>query len=348
MKKGLLIFTFLFIVLFSALLAFFIYFDFHRKREIQKVLFEIKVGESLKSISERLEDLGIIRSSTIFYIFSRNHYKDFRAGEYLIEGFVSPSDLIDIFTKGPTVRRQITVVPCWTIYHIADELLNQNIIEDRNEFIRYSFDEDFLSSIGINFGSAEGFLYPDTYYFFKGTDPRDIITKMVENFFMKVGNERINLAENKLGLYTVLILASIVESEAHFEFEKPVIASVYLNRLKIGMPLQADPTVMYGLRIFDRPPLPSDLRKDNEYNTYTRRGLPPTPICNPLVSSIDAVLKPKKTNFLYFVARPDGTHFFSKTYDEHIQNIKRARAERNKEDLQDDQISSDLPMTQEK
>jgi len=127
------------------------------------------------------------------------------------------------------------------------------------------------------------------------------------------------------GFYRTLILASIVEKEAVFDFEKPIIASVFLNRLKKGMRLEADPTSMYGLQIFNRPPSPRDLRIDNPYNTYTRYGLPPTPICSPTVSSIDAVLNPAKTNYLFFVSKGDGTHVFSETYEEHLANIEKVK-----------------------
>lgn len=303
-------------------------FVYNKKKEVHSVLFEIRLGEDLKSITNRLRDTGLIDSSLTFYIYARKHFKHFKAGEYVLDGFISISDLIDIFKAGSNFRREITVIPCWTIYHIADELFSKGIIYDRDEFIKYSFDESFLRQIGLNYSSAEGFLYPDKYFFFRGTGPKDVIAKMVENFFARVGKERIKLSEMSIGFYKTLILASIVESEAQFEFEKPIVSSVYLNRMKIGMPLQADPTVMYGLKIFTRPPTPLDLRIDNEYNTYTRRGLPPTPICNPLVSSIDAVLKPKKTKFLYFVARPDGTHYFSETYAQHLENIEKSKSER--------------------
>lgn len=306
------------------------YFDFHRKRNIDRVTFEIKRGEGLISISKKIEDLGIVSDHIVFYLFARKHYKNFRAGEYELGGVISASDVVDVLQRGPTVRRAITVVPCWTIYHVADALAEKGIIEDKKDFIDQAHNMDFLKTIGIEYKSAEGFLYPDTYYFFKDTNPKDILAKMVENFFLKVGSHRIKMADRKLGFYNVLILASIIEAEARFEFEKRIIASVYLNRMRIGMPLQADPTVMYGFKIFTRPPTPADLKIDNEYNTYTRKGLPPTPICNPLVSSIDAVLKPERTNFLYFVARYDGTHFFSATYEEHIENIKKAKAERAK------------------
>lgn len=334
-----------FLAVFS--ISFLMYADFHVRRNVGNVTFEIKRGEGLMSIARRLSELGLLVSPLSFYVFARSSYVNFKAGEYLLEGSISPADVVAIFEKGRMYRRAVTVVPCWTIYHIARELKEQGIVESEEEFIEYSHDKDFLALLGINHGSAEGFLYPDTYYFLKGSDPREVISKMVENFFKKVGPKRIDMGEKKMGFYKALILASIVESEALFEFEKPIISSVYLNRLKIGMPLQADPTVLYGLKIFTRPPRPSDFRIDNAYNTYTRRGLPPTPICNPLVSSIDAVLNPRKTRFLYFVARPDGTHFFSETYEEHLENIRRAREEREgREEGENEEELSNLTKTE--
>ncbi len=334
----------LFLILGSFFSYLFLLYNLQKKKEVHDVIFEIRLGEDLISIARRLHNLGLIDNHVVFYILSKKHYKDFKAGEYALDGFISIQDLIDMFKLGSNFRRDITVIPCWTIYHIADELINKGIIYDRDEFIKYSFDRDFLRKIGLDYPSVEGFLYPDKYFFFKGTHPKDIIAKMVENFFVKLGKERIQMLEkSQMGLYKSLILASIIESEAQFEFEKPIISSVYLNRMKIGMPLQADPTVMYGLKIFTRPPKPSDFKIDNEYNTYTRRGLPPTPICNPIVSSLDAVLKPKKTKFLYFVARPDGTHFFSETYDQHLKSIERSKYERALKKVDNREILPDYP-----
>ncbi len=318
-------------LLISLTLIYLYFFDFIKPREIQNTYIEIKKGESIRGVAQILKEKSILKHKLTLLIFARGKFKKVKAGEYYIEGKVSPADAIEMFIKGEFVRRSITVVPGWTIYHIANELEKQKIIEDKDEFLRLSQNREFLEKIGINYDSAEGFLYPDTYFFFKNSDPKDVISTLVENFYRKIGHQRLKEMEKK-GFYEKLILASIVESESTYEAEKPLIASVFINRLKIGMPLQADPTILYGLKLFDlnsskifeRPPTPMDLRKDSPYNTYIYAGLPPTPICNPIISSIDAVLNPPKTKLLYFVAKGDGTHFFAEDYQKHLQNIKEA------------------------
>ncbi len=330
MKKflKLIFFLFAFSLIFSAFMIYLYFGDWKKGRFVREIYFEIQRGDSLSEIAEKLVGTRILKHKLTFMIFARPHYKYFKAGEYLFDGRLSPSDAVDEFKRGVFVRRKIVVIPGWSMYEVAWELERLKIVESGEEFLRWATSPDFLVSIKvplkISYSSVEGFLFPDTYYFFKRTDPRDVIFRMVENFFLRVGQARLEKME-KGGFYRMLILASIVEKEATYDFEKSIIASVFLNRLKAGMKLEADPTVMYGLGIFTRPPRPQDLRIDNPYNTYTRYGLPPTPISNPSLSSIDAVLNPAKTDYLYFVSRGDGVHLFAKDYQEHLANINKVR-----------------------
>ena len=318
---------FFFLVIFflvGALLGYLYFFDYTKEREVSDVWIEIEKGESIHDVARKLIESGILDKKITFLIFARWDFHQFKAGEFRFSGKVSPRKAVFFFKNGIFAKRKVVVLPGWSMYEVADELERKKIIKDREEFLSLATDPVFLRSLKIYYDSVEGFLYPDTYFFYKHTSPRDVMKVMVDNFFRKVGKSRLEKMK-KRGFYTILILASIVEEEATFDFEKPIIASVYWNRLRKGMRLQADPTAMYGLRIFHRPPRPEDLRKDNPYNTYTRDGLPPTPICSPTVSSIDAVLYPAKTDYFFFVAKGDGTHFFARTYEEHLKNIEKAR-----------------------
>jgi UPF0755 protein len=319
-------------VLFIGFILYLYFFDFSKKRDIPPTIIEIERNERIHSVAKKLKQVGVINHEITFLIFGRSEFKKFKAGEFEIVGEVSLKDLFETFISGIFFKRKATIIPGWSMYEVAEELEKQKIIKSKEEFLMYAQDKDFLKKIGIEYDSVEGFLYPDTYFFTKNSDPRIVISYMVDNFFKKVGEKRLEEMKKK-GFYKTLILASIVEEEATFNFEKPIIASVFLNRLAKNMPLQADPTAMYGLKIFTRPPRPSDLRIPNPYNTYTQIGLPPTPICSPTIYSIDAVLRPAKTKYLYFVAKGDGTHIFSETYEEHLKNIelvktiKKAKAE---------------------
>ncbi len=314
--------------IFTSVFAFFLYlyfFDYAKKREILKpLLIEVNKGESLKSIAEKLVSMNLLKYSLSFRIFARSKAKKFMAGEFELYGNLSPKDITELLTTSNFYKRKITVIPGESIYEIAENLVESGILKSKDDFLYWAENPEFLKKIGINYETAEGFLYPDTYLFTKNSDPRLIIHTMYENFIKKVGERRLKLMGN-MGFYKVLILASIVEKESTFEFEKPIIASVFLNRLKKSMRLQADPTALYGLKIFGTPPKPFHLRIDSPHNTYTRDGLPPTPICNPTVSSIDAVLNPARTKYLYFVAKGDGTHFFAETYEEHLENINKVK-----------------------
>ncbi|GBD03160.1 Endolytic murein transglycosylase [bacterium HR19] len=327
-RKLIISLTIIFSFIFSTVFIVFLYlyfFDYAKKREILKpLLIEVNKGESLKSIAEKLVSLKILKYPLSFRIFARSKVKKFMAGEFELYGNLSPKDITELLTTSNFYKRKITVIPGESIYEIAENLVESGILENKDDFLYWAENQEFLKKIGINYQTAEGFLYPDTYLFTKNSDARLIIHTMYENFIKKLGERRLKMME-KLGFYKVLILASIVEKESTFEFEKPIIASVFFNRLKKGMRLQADPTALYGLRIFGTPPKPFHIRIDSPHNTYTRDGLPPTPICNPTVSSIDAVLNPAKTEYLYFVAKGDGTHFFSKTYEEHLENIKKVK-----------------------
>ena len=203
------------------------------------------------------------------------------------------------------------------IFDIADALKELRIIKNSRDFVIYALKN-----------RLEGFLFPDTYLFSHNTKVKEIANKMTENFNKKA--KPILSQATLLTPYKTLILASIIQKEARAKEEMPIIASVFYNRLKRGMPLQADPTVIYALKLkygknIRRAPTRNDLDIDSPYNTYKNRNLPPTPICNPGIDAIKAAVYPAKTDYLYFVATGSGKHAFARTLKEHIKNINRYR-----------------------
>jgi len=181
-----------------------------------------------------------------------------------------------------------------------------------------------MRGVGIESDRAEGYLFPDTYSFPKGTSPQIVVRRMVQNFQKRFGPKlKARASEQGMTVHEVVTLASIIEKEAHTDTEKPLIAAVFLNRLKLQIPLQADPTVIYSLPHFDGNIHKEDLRFDSPYNTYRYRGLPPGPIANPGIKSIEAVLHPQKDGFLYFFHKEDGHAVYSRTAEEHAENLKK-------------------------
>ncbi|MBN2126167.1 MAG: endolytic transglycosylase MltG, partial [Deltaproteobacteria bacterium] len=212
-------------------------------------------------------------------------------------------------------------------------LLEEKGLADKGGFLDLIRDPRLIKDYGLRGDSLEGYLYPDTYHFARGIPVQRIIDTMVKRFHELVDPLQDRARQVGMELEEVISLASIVEKETGLARERPLIASVFLNRLKRGMRLESDPTVIYGLKDFDGNLTREDLRHNTPYNTYTRRGLPPGPIANPGLDSIRAVLSPAETNYLYFVSKNDGSHHFSATLAEHNRAVvkyqkKRRRAGR--------------------
>ena len=221
---------------------------------------------------------------------------------------------------GTLFRRKVTIPEGFNLYQIA-ERLEAGSICDAGAFTGYATDDAFLGQLGIDSPSAEGYLFPDTYVFPEGSDPRDIIAAMHRRMKGVIGTRP--AYGPGMSLHEMLTMASLVEKEAKVYTEREFISSVFHNRLRKGMKLDCDPTVRYAVKKFTGPITLSDLKSDSPYNTYRRRGLPPTPICSPGRDSILAAMYPKKTDFLYFVARNDGSHQFSKTLREHNEAVQK-------------------------
>ena len=234
------------------------------------------------------------------------------AGNFEIDKASTNYGLIKQLINSVGLSKKVTILEGWTIVNIADKISNTLGI-DKNKFFKASTDERLLRKWRVESKSFEGYLFPDTYQFDENQDAISIINTMVGEY-KKISqraarpNEEINLTENE-----VLALASIIEGEAIYDSERPRISGVYHNRLKKGMRLQADPTIQYIIDDSPRRLLNKDLKIKSPYNTYLNHGLPPGPINNPGLESIKAALYPEKVDYLFFVARGDGYHTFSKT-----------------------------------
>jgi UPF0755 protein len=287
-------------------------------REIEAKTISISKGMSLNSVINLLQENNLIVNKNVLKakILIRGLASKVPTGTFLIEGKVSDSILIDsIFNKGP-MKLKLTI-PEGTSAKTIFESINI-LLKTDHRFDNLFTEKNILNKYNIKGSSLEGYLYPNTYYFYNDTSPQDIVDTFVSQFWRKFDEKLVNRA-NELGLsvHEVVTLASIIEGEAMLDSERSTISSVYHNRLKINMKLQADPTIQY---IIEGPPKTlstRDLRIKSPYNTYQNYGLPPGPINNPGIQSIKAALYPLETDYLFFVAQGDGSHKFTTNERDH-------------------------------
>jgi len=287
---------------------------------------EIKEGASLLLIAEKLKSEGLIRSKFSFILLAllTGKGKKLKAGFYELSSSFPSWKILDILAEGKVKKIKVTIPEGFNIRQIGERLEQAGIISAK-EFVSLATNAPLTLRVIVSApsGNLEGFLFPDTYFFSKGESPENIVKAMLWNFRKKV-LEKIE-GSSELPFYDALKLASLVEWEAKHNEERRLIAGVLLNRLKKGMRLECDATVQYVLPQHKRRITYKDLEIDSPYNTYKVKGLPPTPICNPGLPSIEAALDPQDTPFLYYVARPDGYHIFSLTAEEHFKAVERAR-----------------------
>lgn len=284
----------------------------------------IKPGMSGKAIAQLLFDSGLIIDVRVFNIMLRltNTANRLQAGEYLLNPTLTTMEVIDKLRQGTTVTYRVVIPEGYNIQQIAKALADQGLV-DQERFITLATNAELVYGddvpLPIPISSLEGYLFPDTYRFVKGQGEESIIRQMVARFIdYALPQIDLSLLDNKYTLHEVITLASIVEKEVMVDWERPLVAAVYLNRLSIGMRLQADPTVRYVMTEDRGRVLYRDLEIDSPYNTYRYDGLPPGPIASPGIRSILAVLNPADVDYLYFVSKRDGTHQFSRTFEEHV------------------------------
>ena len=296
----------------------------------KETIFVIKEGESFRKIAEGLEKAGLLRSRYLIYPLAwiNMEMSSLRAGKYRLNSSMKPDEILKCLVEGRVITKLITIPEGYNIYQIA-RIVERSGFDKKEGFLGAARDPGFLKSIGIKHDSAEGYLFPDSYLFEEETDSREIITVMSRRFFSiwKENNFSERAKDMGLNMFKTIILASIVEKEAMVDEEKPVIASVFLNRIRKKMPLQADPTVKYGIiveRQVNRKRLRTrDLRHLTPYNTYRIKGLPAGPISNPGLVSIKAVLFPAETDYLFFVSMNNGRHKFSVKLREHNKAVQK-------------------------
>lgn len=287
-------------------------------------------GTGLKEVAAQLKGHGIIEHAYAFSLLGRLTGKagQIKAGGYLFEASTSPWELLRKLTQGETLLGKITIIEGWTFRQMR-EALDQNP-RLRNDTKGMS-DAELLTALGIEATHPEGLFFPDTYYFEHGSSDKALLLRayhQMQQVLEEAWRDRPPGLPYK-SPYELLIMASIIEKETAAPEERSLIAAVFLNRLRLGMRLQTDPTVIYGMGDrFDGNLRKADLITDTPYNTYTRAGLPPTPIALPGAASIRAAINPEASRALYFVSKGDGRHHFSSTLEEHNRAVARYQSNR--------------------
>lgn len=289
------------------------------------ISFTLKPGSSLKSAAHQMSEAGVLQLELPFTLLARalGKAQQLKAGSYELTQPVTPLRLLEMLSNGEVSMAQLSVIEGWSFRQLRTALnASPDVVHDS---VNLS-EAEILRRIGASETQAEGLFFPDTYLFSKGESDLAVL-KQAYQAMQRNLSEQWETREQGLPFetpYQALTLASIVEKETGAPSDRAMIASVFENRLRIGMMLQTDPTVIYGLgERFDGNLRRKDLLADTPYNTYTRGGLTPTPISLPSVAALQAVLHPAKSQALYFVARGDGTSEFSETLEQHNRAVSR-------------------------
>jgi UPF0755 protein len=321
-KKRLLIYSISIFALFSIMGLYFAYFLISPgSKGNEEKIFMIKKGASLKKVAADLKREGLIKNQYLFIFMAviKGECKNIKAGEYSLNPLMSPIDIFNALISGAVKTYSLTIPEGFTAEQIAHSL-EAKALMNKEKFIELVTDKNVAASYNIKGPGLEGYLFPDTYSINKDMKEKDLIDSMVKRFrrVFKEEAEREEPTERQpLSEREIVTLASIIEKETASPEERPLVASVFLNRLKRGMRLESDPTVIYGLKEFDGDLTRKNLLTPNPYNTYIIYGLPPGPIGNPGRGSLKAAINPAKTDYLYFVSKNNGTHYFSGTLSEH-------------------------------
>ncbi len=290
----------------------------------------IRKGSSFREAADSLSAHGLVRSARVFSLYAKLRRRDrsLRWGTYVLRPGMSWEQMLDALRLGRGVVHVVTIPEGLSIADI-EPLLIDSLQVTQDSLDAAVRDTALLHRLDVPTPTLEGYLFPDTYTFPDKTTAREAVRMMVDEFEKAWKPEWTEQARAmKLTRHDIVTLASIVEREVRRDEERPVVAAVYLNRLKIGMPLMADPTITYALGKKPGRVLLKDLRVKSPYNTYLRAGLPPGPIASPGAASMRASLHPAKVPYKFFVAAPDGHHEFRRTYAEHLEAIKMVRAEK--------------------
>jgi len=299
--------------------------DRHIHIDGERLVYEVPRGGNVNSIMSDLDRRGILTAPvTAIRVYARatRFMGQIKAGEYELSGDMTASSLLRLFRSGKVIQRQITFVEGWTFRDWRDALRQQEALEHTLDPVS---DDDVMELLGAPGVYPEGQFFPDTYHYTRGETDLSILARAHQRLEDTLQREWDRGWHPSVlpTPYEALILASIVEKESGHPADRPKIARVFINRLAANMRLQSDPTIIYGLKDFAGNLTRADLADKSPYNTYVVRGLPPTPICNPGVDAIVATLNPDPGNYLYFVARGDGTSEFSETLEAHNAAVAR-------------------------
>ncbi|MGW8323892.1 MAG: endolytic transglycosylase MltG, partial [Thermodesulfobacteriota bacterium] len=322
------------LVLFLVILGMgvYAYYNLPYDDQMRPVHVVVPEGATLDQTAGLLEDQGVIRFHPVFsrIVWVMGQDRNIRAGEYNLHSSMSPRQVLQMLCRGEVVLHKVTIPEGFTVKQIAT-LLEKSGVASAQKILAENREVGLIETFGFEGDSLEGYLFPDTYYFARGLPPEEILKAMVQRFHSVYGPRlRARQAEMGRSLHEVVTMASVVEKETSSRKEMPLVASVLVNRLRIGMPLQCDPTVIYGIEDFDGNLTREHLLRPNPYNTYVNKGLPPGPICNPGLDALKAVLYPADTAYLYFVSKNDGTHLFSPTLKEHNRAVEEYQKRRRK------------------
>jgi peptidoglycan lytic transglycosylase G len=291
---------------------------------------EIPAHEGVLGIATRLTDAEVIRNRYAFVALTagRGHIRHLKAGEYEIPRDASMLDVVDLLASG-RVRQHVVLYPEGATVAELARALEADRLASAQDVLRAASDDHLRRTLGVTGPSLEGYLFPDTYQFVRGMSVEEMLSRMVQRLRTKLTPELVERARARgLDVHQLLTLASIIEREAVEPGEQRLISAVFWNRLRLDMPLQADPTVQYAVAKERRALTRVDLATDHPYNTYAHRGLPPGPIASPGLGAIEAALDPAPVKYLYFVARDDRRHHFSTTVTEHNAAVARYRLSR--------------------
>jgi UPF0755 protein len=290
-----------------------------------EIVVEIPRGAALSKVAEILEAAGVIRSAPAFALLARyqGQAEALRAGEYAFASNLRAREVLDRLAAGAVLTHRVVIPEGLRMEEVAARIEAAGL-GSAADFLSVAREPATAAALGIPGASLEGYLFPETYELAKGLPASEIARLMVDHFFAVWRELEPRAVARGLSMHDVVVLASVVEKETGAGEERPLVASVFLNRLERGMRLETDPAVIYGIAGFD-----GNLRRihlddvTNLYNTYQHAGLPPGPIANPGAASLRAVVDPAEADYLFFVARKDGTHQFSRSYGEHVRAVNR-------------------------
>ncbi len=294
--------------------------------EGEEVIVEIPRGASGMQVAEILADRGVVTDSRRFYwlLRARDAVPDIRAGEFAFRTDWTPEQVVDALRNAPEVTYPLTVPEGLRYTEIAVLVEEAGRGWSGDRFLELCRDPALVERMADGADDLEGYLFPETYRFSRHATEDDVVEAMLSQFEAHFGEAWQARAE-ELGMtrHQVVILASLIEKETAVPDERPLVSSVFHNRLRIGMKLECDPTIIYGLKDYRGTIYKSDIRDPHPWNTYVHAGLPRGPIANPGAGALDAALHPADSRYLYFVAKDDGTHHFSTSYAEHARMVRR-------------------------